>query len=180
VDYVRDAFSAIPRGASEATAPVKLTEDDGYTTVVPHASRYGQRERARLIVVCHAGTGQTGCGTTPAGTWSEHTGVMPYIDYTPSPRGADLARQIARGQWRIAGHTRVRGQRAIKLAQTRSGTYQGNPVFLWVSTATYLPLRMISVAGNFTEADNWYYLPPSKTNLAHLRVPIPAGYPRSG
>jgi len=184
VDYVRDAFSAIPRGASEATAPVKLTEDDGYTTVVPRPSRYLQREQARLIVVCYSGTGQTGCGwgrsSTPAGTWSKRTGVMPYIDYTPSPRGADLARQIARGQWRIAGHTRLRGQRAIKLAQTRSGTNQGNPVFLWVSTATYLPLRMISVAGNFTEADNWYYLPPSKANLAHLRVPIPAGYPRSG
>jgi hypothetical protein len=184
VQYVRDAFSAIPRGASEATAPVKLTEDISYTTVVPHPSVYLQKEHARLIVVCYAGTGQTGCGwgrfNTPAGTWSQHTGIMPYIDSTPYPRGADLARQIARGQWRIAGHTRLRGQRAIKLAQTRSGTFQGHPVYLWVSTATYLPLRMISVAGKVTEADNWYYLPPSKANLAHLRVPIPPGYPRSG
>jgi hypothetical protein len=184
LQYVRDAFSAIPRGASEATAPVKLTEDNGYTTVVPHPSRYLQKEHARLITVCYAGTGQTGCGwgrfNTPAGTWSQHTGVMPYIDSTPSPRGADLARQIARGQWRIAGHTRLRGQRAIKLAQTRSGTFQGHPVFLWVSTATCLPLRMIWVTGKFTEVDNWYYLPPSKANLAHLRVPIPPGYPRSG
>jgi hypothetical protein len=184
VQYVRDAFSAIPRGASEATAPVKLTEDNGYTTVVPRPSRYLQKEHARLVTVCYAGTGQTGCGwgrfNTPAGTWSQHTGIMPYIDFTPSPRGADLARQIARGQWRIVGHTRLRGQRAIKLAQTRSGTFQGHPVFLWVSTSTYLPLRMITVAGKFSEADNWYYLPPSKANLAHLRVPIPPGYLRSG
>jgi hypothetical protein len=184
VQYNRDAFSTTPRGASAATAPVKLTEDDGYTTVTPHPSRYGQREPARLIVVCYAGTGQTGCGwgrfNTPAGTWSQHTAVMPYLDYTPYPRGADLARQIARGQWRIAGHTRLRGQRAIKLAQTRSGIFIGHPVFLWVSTATYLPLRMIWVTGNTTEAVNWYYLPPSKANLAHLRVPIPPGYPRSG
>ena len=131
----------------QAAVSVKLTEDDGYTTVTPHPSRYGQNEPARLIIVCYAGTGQTGCGwgrfNTPAGTWSKHTAVMPYIDYTPSPRGADLARQIARGQWRIVGHTRLRGQRAIKLAQTRSGMFQGHPVFLWVSTATYLPLRMI-------------------------------------
>ena len=184
VQYNRDASSATPRGASAATAPVKLTEDDGYTTVTPHPSRYGQREPARLIVVCYAGTGQTGCGwgrfNTPAGTWSQHTAVMPYLDYRPYPRGADLARQIARGQWRIAGHTRLRGQRAIKLAQTRSGIFMGHPVFLWVSTATYLPLRMIWVTGNTTETDNWYYLPPSKANLAHLRVPIPPGYPRSG
>jgi len=184
LQYVRDAFSAIPRGASQVTASVKLTEDTGYTTVVPRPSRYGQNELARLITVCYAGTGQTGCGwgrfNTPAGTWSKHTAVMPYIDHTPSPRGSDLARQIARGEWRIVGHTRLRGQRAIKLAQTHSGTIQGHPVFLWVSTATYLPLRMISVTGKFTEADNWYYLPPSKANLAHLHVPIPPGYPRSG
>jgi hypothetical protein len=31
-----------------------------------------------------------------------------------------------------------------------------------------------------SETDNWYYLPPSKANLAQLRVPIPPGYPRSG
>lgn len=184
IQYVRDAFSAIPRGASEATARVKLTEDDGYTTVVPHPSRYGQDERARLIMVCYAGTGQTGCGwsrfETPAGTWSKHTAVLPYIDYTPSPRGVGLARQIARGQWRIAGHTRVRGQPAIKLAQTSSGVFEGNPVFLWVSTASYRPLRMLWVTRQATEVDNWYYLPPTKANLAHLRVPIPPGYPRSG
>ena len=184
LQYVRDAFSAIPRGASQATAPVKLTEDTGYTTVVPRPSRFGQDEHARLITVCYAGTGQTGCGwgrfDTPAGTWSNHTAVTPYTDYTPSPRGADLARQVARGQWRIVGHTRLRGQRAIKLAETRSGTFQGHPVFLWVSTATYLPLRMTFVVGTFTQADNWYYLPPSKANLAQLRVPIPPGYPRSG
>jgi hypothetical protein len=183
VQYNRDAFSATRRGASETTAPVKLTEDNGYTTVTPHPSPYLQKEQARLITVCYAGTGQTGCGwgrfNTRAGTWSKHTAVMPYIDFTPYPRGADLAQQIARGQWRIVGHTRLRGQRAIKLAQTRSGTFQGHPVFLWVSTSTYLPLRMISVAGKVTEADNWYYLRPTKANLAHLRVPIPPGYPRS-
>jgi hypothetical protein len=184
VQFNRDAFSATPRGASETTASVKLIEDDGYTTVTPHPSRYGQDRLARLITVCYAGTGQTGCGwgrfDTRAGTWSQHTAVMPYFDFTPSPRGADLARQIARGQWRVIGHTRLRGQRAIKLAQTRSGTFQGHPVFLWVSTSTYLPLRMTSVAEKVTEADNWYYLRPSKANLAHLRVPIPPGYPRSG
>jgi hypothetical protein len=183
VQYNRDASSATPGGASGATAPVKLTEDDGYTTVTPHPSQIGQGALARVITVCYAGTGQTGCGwsrfNTPAGTWSQHTAVMPYFDFTPDPRGADLARQIARGQWRTVGHTRLRGQWAIKLAETRSGFYQGRPVYLWVSTATYLPLRMIwGPAGS--ETDNWYYLPPSKANLAHLRVPIPPGYPRSG
>lgn len=183
VQYIRDAFSAIPHGASQKTASVKLTEDDGYTTITPRPSPYGQSEQARLIVVCYAGTGQTGCGwgrfNTPAGTWSQHSGVMQYLDYTPYPRGADLAHQIAQGQWRITGHTWLRGQQAITLAETSSGVFNPQPVFLWVSTTTYLPLRMDwGPAGSYQQ--NWYYLPPSKANLAHLRVPIPRGYPRSG
>jgi hypothetical protein len=183
LEYTRDAFSAIPRGASRTAAPVKLTEDNSYITVVPHPSIYGQNEHARLAVVCYAGTGQTGCGwgryETPAGTWSMHTAVMPYLDYTPTPRGTDLAHQIAQGQWRIAGHTRLRGQPAIKLAQTASGTYQGHPVTLWVSAATYLPLRLIWVYGKTIQTNNWFYLPPSQANLGHLQVAIPPGYPRS-
>jgi acetylglutamate synthase len=55
----------------------------------------------------------------------------------------------------------------------------GHPVFLWVSTATYLPLRLIWVSGKTIQTNNWYYLPPSKASLEHLRVPIPPGYPRS-
>jgi hypothetical protein len=183
VQYVRDASSQIPLGASQATGRVKLTEVAGYTTIVPHPSRYEQNERARLIVVCYAGTGQTGCGwgrfDTPAGTWSQHTAVMPYIDYTPDPRGADLAQQIAQGQWRIVGQTRLRGQHAIKLVETPAGHFQ-RPVVLWVSTTTYLPLRMVWGPATSYEIWNWEYLPPSKANLAHLRVPIPPGYPRSG
>ena len=183
VQYVRDSSSQIPLGASEATGSVKLTEDDSYTTIVPRPSRYGQDERARLIVVCYAGTGQTGCGwgrfNPPAGTWSLHTAVMPYIDYAPDPRGADLARQIAQGQWRIVGHTRLRGQQAVKLAETPSGHFQ-RPDVLWVSTTTYLPLRMVWGPATSYEIWNWDYLAPSKANLAQLRVPIPSGYPRSG
>lgn len=184
VQYIRDAFSEIPPGVSEAAGSVKLTEDDGYTTVVPRQSPYGQDEQARLIVVCYAGTGQTGCGwgsfNTPAGTWSEHTGVMQFLDYTPDPSGADLARQIAQRQWRIVGQTWLRGQQVIELAETSSGTFNPRPVFLWVSTTTYLPLQMVWGPAASRQIWNWYYLPPTKANLGHLRVPIPPGYPRSG
>ncbi len=184
LEYTRDSYAALPPRGSKATASLKLTEDDGYTTVVPHPSNFLQKAHARLIVVCYAGTGQTGCGWSPfntqAGTWSMHTGMLAYEDHTPAPRGADLARQIARGEWRIIGRTRLLGQQAIKLAETRSGEFQGRPVFLWVSATTYLPLRMVSVSGRTTEVHNWYYLPPTKANLAQLRVPIPPGYRRSG
>jgi len=185
VQYVRDDFSQIPLGASKATGSVKLTEVDGYATVVPRPSAYGQNERARLIVVCYAGTGQTGCGfagyETPPGTWSMHTGKLTYLGFPPNPGGADLARQIARGQWRILGHTRLNGQQAIKLAETRTGHYIFPRSFLlWVSATSYLPLRLVSVSNKGRGISNWNYLPPTKANLAQLRVPIPPGYRRSG
>jgi hypothetical protein len=106
------------------------------------------------------------------------------VDFTPDPSGAELAREIAQGDWRILGHTRLRGQRAIELAETRTRRimpFMPRPVYLWVSTATYLPLRMVWLSRSKTgEVDNWYYLPPTKANLAQLRVPIPPGYPHSG
>jgi hypothetical protein len=80
---------------------------------------------------------------------------------------------------RDAGHRRPRGQPAIKLDQTRSGSYRGHPVTFWVSAATYSPLRLIGVTGKTTDTSNWYCPPPSKANLKHLRVSIPPGYPRS-
>jgi hypothetical protein len=184
LEYARELFSQLPVGKAKGTAGVEPTEDDQYVTVVPHPSRYGQNTWAHLVIVCFAGTGQTGCGwghyNTPAGTWSAHTGKLAYEDFSPQPRGADLARQIARGDWRIVGQERLRGQQAIKLSQTRKGEFDGHPVYLWVSAATFLPLRMYAAGGGGLAIDNWYYLPPTKANLAMLRVPIPPGYPRSG
>lgn len=49
-----------------------------------------------------------------------------------------------------------------------------------VPKAAWAAKRMILVARKFTEADDWHYLPPSKANLARLRVPAQPGYPRSG
>lgn len=180
LEYTRSSYSF------RAVAGVKGTgikrEDIGYTTVVPPPSRYGQNAYARVIVVCYAGTG---CGygrhNVPAGTWWTHTGMLGYMDFTPDPSGAELAREIAHGDWRILGHTRLRGHKAIKLAETRTGHFMPLPVTLWVSTATYLPLRMVWLSGSKTgEIDDWSYLRPTKANLAQLRVRIPAGYPRSG
>ena len=180
LEYARESYRFLPVGRAKETGLLRA-EDLGYTTVVPR-SPGALNAYTRLIVACYTGTG---CGygrhNVQAGTWWMRTGMLGYMDFAPNPGGADLARQIAADEWRILGHAKVRGQQAIKLAETRTGHFMPRPVFLWVSTATYLPLRMVWLSGSKTgEIDNWYYLPPTKANMAHLRVPIPAGYHRSG
>jgi hypothetical protein len=166
------------------TAPLNLTEDDGFAYRTPPAgwnNAYGQ-----LTVVCYAGTGQTGCGydntETPPGSWSLRNGWF----VNPNPGLDDLspavmAQAIANGQWRVAGRTHVDGQPAIELNETQAGHYEPLPTFLWVNARTHLPLRMIQGAGKPGSAQfDWHFLRPTTANLALLRVPIPAGYTRSG
>jgi hypothetical protein len=183
LEYTRSSYRLPAVGRAKGTG-IKLTQDIGYTTVVPPPSQYGQNAYAQLTVVCYPGTGRASCGwgrhNTPAGTWWTHTGMLGYMDFTPDPSGAELAREIAHGEWRVLGHTRLHGQKVIKLAETRTGHFMPLPVILWVSMATYLPLRMVWVSGGSGEVDTWRYLRPTKANLAQLRVPIPPGYHRSG
>lgn len=72
------------------------------------------------------------------------------------------------------------GQPAIVLTETKTGHYQPLPTVLWVNTRSFLPLRMNQGAGRSGHALlDWHYLKPTAANLELLRVPIPAGYPRS-
>ena len=180
----REAFS---QRLSRAK-PLLLTETDGFVYTVPRGNPDSERAIyafGHLTVVCYAGTGQTGCGfgntETPAGTWSEHTRkfVNPGAgtgDLSP----AGLARGIAKGQWRVTGRTTIGGQPAIKLTETKTGTYQPLPTVLWVNARTHLPIRMNNGAGATWAQFDWYYLKPTAANMAVFRVPVPPGYPRSG
>jgi hypothetical protein len=52
---------------------------------------------------------------------------------------------------------------------------------LWVNAQTYLPIRLVIGVGGGGQGiavQDFRYLPPTPANLARLRVPIPAGYPR--
>ena len=180
----REAFSERLSRAK----PLLLTEDDGFTYTVPQGNPDSERANyafGRLTVVCYAGTGQTGCGfgntETPTGTWSEHTRkfVNPGAgtgDLSP----AGLAKGIANGQWRVTGRTTIGGQPAIKLTETKTGTYQPLPTVLWVNARTHLPIRMNNGAGPIWGQVDWHYLKPTAANMALLRVPVPPGYHRSG
>jgi hypothetical protein len=96
-----------------------------------------------------------------------------------------LVHGIATGAWRVVGRTHLDGQQVIELSE--NGHVHGPvfleplPVRLWVNAQTYLPIRLIMGTRNGSEGmtvQEFRYLPPTPANLALLRVPIPAGYPR--
>jgi hypothetical protein len=175
-------------GISPHSAAVKLTEDKGVEAVTP--PRGVGLVRGQVTMVCFLGSGQTGCGygnrNTLPGTWSRFTATVPsgsdiglHGIFDPST----LVRGIATGAWRVVGRTHVDGQQAIELSETGHGQYllEPLPVTLWVNAQTYLPIRLVIGAGRDDQGiavQDFRYLPPTPANVARLRVPIPAGYPR--
>jgi hypothetical protein len=173
-------------GTSPGRPAVKLIEDRQVTFVTPADAGpvLGQ-----VTIVCFRGSGQTGCGdgdvNTLAGTWSRFTALVS----STSDVGANgifnpaaLVRGIASGAWRVVARTRLDGQQAIELSETGRGTalIEPLPTLLWVNAQTYLPMRLVGGTAS-TEMDvfNFSYLSATPANLALLRPPIPAGYPRS-
>ena len=163
--------------------PLLPAEDIGFTYTVPRGNPDSERANeayGHLTDVCYPvmrGCGLGSMGETPAGAWSQHTGkfINPSAgtgDLSP----AGLARGIAKGQWRVTGRTRVAGQPAIELSETRTGVYRPLPTTLWVSARTHLPIRMNNGTGTMWAQDDWRYLKPTAANMAQLRVPIPPGY----
>lgn len=163
------------------TAPLKLTEGDGFGYITPPAR--ANYVNGQLTVVCYGDTGQSGCGygrtETPSGTWARYYGrfvnVNPGLD---DLRPASLAREIAAGQWRIIGRTHLNGQPALVLSETRKGSYRPLPVYLWVNARSYLPLRMVDGPASGYSVLTWSFLKPTPANLALLNVPVPPGYPQ--
>lgn len=173
-------------GRSQASPVVKLTEDRGVSLVTP-PSGVGTT-RGQVTMVCFLGSGQTGCGwgnkNTLPGTWSRFTaevGASTDVGAGGLFNPAALARGIAGGAWRVVARTRLEGRPAIELSETGRGTdiIEPLPVLLWVDAQTYLPIHMVVGGGsNGTTVQDFSFLPPTAANVALLRVPIPAGYPR--
>jgi hypothetical protein len=186
----RQLTRTVYSGTSPVSTAVKLTEDRGIEAVVP--PRGQGLVRGQVTMVCFLGSGQTGCGygnrDTLPGTWSRFTTTVPIgSDISPGAifGPANLARDIASGAWRVVGRTQLDGQQAIELSETDRGdndtALEPLPVRLWVNAQTYLPIRLVTGPWNSIEGksvQDFRYLPPTPANLALLRVPIPAGYPR--
>jgi hypothetical protein len=167
--------------------PMPLFEDWSAAYAMPpaptKANPFATPVSILLTMVCRSPGGGCGYGPTdtPSGTWSRTTIHQPpeISDITPGAdmyNPADLAREIGQGQWQVLGTTRLDGQKAIELKETAKGTI--SPLqYLWVSAQTHLPLFSKDSRG---DKEFISYLPPTPANLAKLRVPVPAGYPRSG
>jgi len=88
-----------------------------------------------------------------------------------------LRAAVSCGALAAAGRQRVDGIDALVLTSS-----PGSPIpeTIWVSQGTYLPVRVVvrpvpGTPGQWQTADiTW--LQPTKQNLAHLTVPIPAGF----
>jgi hypothetical protein len=108
---------------------------------------------------------------------------MPFLDETgPAPDWAGLIRHaLACGQMVEAGNQVIDGQHVIRLDQTASSEIGGWRSVYWVSSSTYLPVRIRMDATSrprWWDQEDFTWAQPTRANLALLRVPIPPGFRR--
>jgi hypothetical protein len=103
---------------------------------------------------------------------------------SPAQQAAQLRAEVTAGKVTMAGRGTVDGQRAIHLIQRSADGL----LSMWVSPATYLPIRVIGTApgepANSPQAirDDYRWLPGSPANLRLLTpaAAIPAGFTQVG
>ena len=99
--------------------------------------------------------------------------------WLPSTVAKDLRAAVSCGDLVSAGMQRVDGIAAIKLTSSPDSMI---PETIWVSPGTYLPARVVIRPAPGTpgpvQSANITWLKPTTQNLAHLTVPIPAGFRR--
>jgi hypothetical protein len=90
------------------------------------------------------------------------------------PSAAALRACLASGQWSVLRHTTVDGAKAIELV-TPDGSER-----LWVSAATFLPVRLVFSGPDVdTITFTFRFLPPTPANESALAAPaIPSGFAR--
>jgi hypothetical protein len=96
---------------------------------------------------------------------------------SPARWAAYFRAALACGQFRVAGRQRVDGTQTIKLVQVPSSQPWYHAETIWVDPSTYRPVVMEYTDGATVRVHTTFeWLPPTKANLAHLKVPVPAGF----
>jgi len=83
---------------------------------------------------------------------------------------AFIRSQLSCGEYRVAGRQWIDGIDAIKITGNESH------LTLWVSPATYLPVRLVAGPGTAQRQTDFSWLAPTPANLAALNVTVPAGF----
>ncbi|HLJ98733.1 MAG TPA: hypothetical protein VKU39_02370, partial [Streptosporangiaceae bacterium] len=97
----------------------------------------------------------------------------------PIPGPPDWANEFSTalscGVYQVAGTEQVNGKSLIRLTPAHPGN--ANTTY-WIDAATYLPVRAQLAYGDSRDEETFQWLSPTAANLAHLNVPIPAGFTR--
>jgi hypothetical protein len=124
----------------------------------------------------------------PAGVWYRReiraagpgqglpcTGSGPFAGFQAAGWTEIIRSTLACGQFKITGRGQINGTDAIKIAATWSHAVGTDT--LWIDPSTYLPIRVaFATEPGFSAQTDIQWLPATPRNLAHLNVPIPAGF----
>jgi hypothetical protein len=107
----------------------------------------------------------------------------PTLDVPSSPSALPawirgVHRLIKCGVLKVAGTEQINGIPTIKLKTTTkvANSPTGTREMFWVKRSDYAPVRMVARAGTQSNLINISWLPPTKANVAMLRVHIPSGF----
>jgi hypothetical protein len=123
-------------------------------------------------------------GTATFIYYSEHFWSRFAVAVQPAtvPNTASLRACLRPGFWRDLG-PRVLGEtKTTEFAATTKSAVITGPEYehLWVNTATYLPVRLVTFNGAEKITFGFRFLPPTPANKALLRPHIPAGFVKRG
>jgi hypothetical protein len=114
-------------------------------------------------------------------TWGEWPHSSIYLALPLSAAG--IRAQISSGLLHVIGPATLHGHPAIELALApgpQDGPLQVTTARLWVSAATYLPMReLLKFSDGKQDLTNYTFLKPTPANLAKVSPVIPASYHRT-
>ncbi len=147
-------------------------------------SRTGQELTATTVVDYHSKTYGKGRHSFPFATSRISCHLLSEIAYPVTPAAlpawiAAIHRLIRCGTIKVSGTEQIHGIKTIrlevvKMSQLGSGLHET----IWVKRTDYAPIRIITGQGTTSRRADMSWLPPTKANLALLRVPIPSGFRR--
>ena len=110
-------------------------------------------------------------------TWSVTTAPVAVQSETGGLQA--LRESIAKGELTVVGTTVIDGQTVLELTTRSKDSSTGSVETWWVSPATWLPVRTLTINSAVSIQVDYGFLPPTPANIAKLKVTIPAGFTRT-